>query len=838
MDKVFFSKNNFNILKNVIQKVINDEYNINVNEHFNQDIFMTMDYVGSNVSNDPPQGYSMNKYIELMNKKVLNLCLPKIKENINNNVIESEQNNTNNNRTNIQDYTFDNSGNSNNEFDPVLEPPQMTSHAGDLEDDYSQMHSMREDHIPQDMNPQNNTQIIEKGFNSQDKYNKIIEDRGLSNIPKPRSQINEFFEQSNNLTNTHNQETILVKNNDNLSKSIEQFENINKEMNDKMDKKVKNIDTNIATNNNIDKLIVNNEIRPVKEDFNISIANKRNDSVIINNKEVYNQHEIFRKKDEETLKQLDIINESRNKIDSSYPVIMPPKNKLKKKNYFVTIDSINRDLVKYPNCNNFKINFAPTSDDYDHKIITDGTIRPKTMSLEEYFKKHVLLEGKIKISGNSDGAYISRTFDNVRSVECVQVIVPNTKVYVGGNKPSRYNTSTKEFNKDFRSGRFGPVYDDCMGIGKSILDEPYVLLKIDELESPYYGTNIANSTSFAKLVYDGDFGRLESFLKLRTADHDEIYEYDPTTLGKLNSFTLSLRKFNNILYNFGQDKIHVESIKGPFLTVTCDEEKDEEKKECNDDVKCCNVKRYYFKISISCMHEDYKKSCCDNGISGNIINGSGHGIKPGDLIYLFNTNICSLENRIKFNLDKIDLEINNIDNSSNKSTFKLKIITLLNKDIENSEDNLWIADYIDFNQINFKTSNIIEFIFKNGSKSQYTIIEFINNKEIKLEYKEGIEIDESIDIEDIKYLNYYVKKLNGILNEDPHSLNYKGGINVISICDNKSFIVETYGENSQLNIESYFKNDMFFIQHNKQLSYTFKITTLEKNTEILDSRLN
>ena len=202
MDKVFFSKNNFNILKNVIHKVINDEYNININEHFNQDIFMTMDYVGSNVSNNPPQGYSMNKYIELMNKKVLNLCLPKIKENINNNLIESEQNNSNNsnmnNRTNIQEYTFDNSGNPNNNFDPVLEPPQMTSNTGDLEEDYSQMHTMREDHIPQDMNPQNNTQIIEKGFNSQEEYNKLVEERGLSNIPKSRSQINEFFEQSNN----------------------------------------------------------------------------------------------------------------------------------------------------------------------------------------------------------------------------------------------------------------------------------------------------------------------------------------------------------------------------------------------------------------------------------------------------------------------------------------------------------------------------------------------------------------------------------------------------------------------------------------------------------------
>ena len=101
-----------------------------------------------------------------------------------------------------------------------------------------------EDHIPQDMNPQNNTQIIEKGFNSQEEYNKLIEDRGLSNIPKSRSQINEFFEKSNNLTNIQNQETILVTNNDNLSKSIEQFESINKEMNDQKDKDVKDIDTN------------------------------------------------------------------------------------------------------------------------------------------------------------------------------------------------------------------------------------------------------------------------------------------------------------------------------------------------------------------------------------------------------------------------------------------------------------------------------------------------------------------------------------------------------------------------------------------------------------------
>ena len=42
-----------------------------------------MDYVRSNVSNEPPKGMSLKKYIELMNKKVLNVCLPQISKNIN-----------------------------------------------------------------------------------------------------------------------------------------------------------------------------------------------------------------------------------------------------------------------------------------------------------------------------------------------------------------------------------------------------------------------------------------------------------------------------------------------------------------------------------------------------------------------------------------------------------------------------------------------------------------------------------------------------------------------------------------------------------------------------------
>ena len=268
----------------MLQKAINDEFNINIGEKFNQQLYLTMDYVRSNVSNEPPNGMSLNKYIELMNKKVLNVCLPEISKNINNQNNQNTYKNNNINkyfqeqeqtRNGYQNYTFDNTGMPNEQFDPVLEPPQMTGQTGDLEEAYSQMHSMREDQIPDELNPQKMTQNVNNFSNqSMHSFEQVLQERGLELNQKPKSQINEFFEKSNNLTNINQQNSNLVENYSNITKSLEEYEQINNKLNDK----VKIIETeNTEVNNNkenLEKIIPDKNINPVVEDFNISISTK------------------------------------------------------------------------------------------------------------------------------------------------------------------------------------------------------------------------------------------------------------------------------------------------------------------------------------------------------------------------------------------------------------------------------------------------------------------------------------------------------------------------------------------------------------------------------------
>ena len=106
---------------------------------------------------------------------------------------------------------------------------------------------------------------------------------------------------------------------------------------------------------------------------------------------------------------------------------------------------------------------------------------------------------------------------------------------------------------------YGPKYTSDTGVAVSILNEPYLLLEIDEISGPYEGTNDANSNAFAKLVLSSDwkrdyyFSQISSFVYMSTAGK-ETYNYNPTNLGTLDKMTLRLKKYDNDLYEFGNDK--------------------------------------------------------------------------------------------------------------------------------------------------------------------------------------------------------------------------------------------------------------------------------------------
>lgn len=91
----FHSGQNVDVIKESIQDVIHKELNIKGNfiDKYNDGLKETMKYVESKVSKEIPPGLSEDEYIYMMNKKVQNIVLPLIKENLMKNpkVIEEEK---------------------------------------------------------------------------------------------------------------------------------------------------------------------------------------------------------------------------------------------------------------------------------------------------------------------------------------------------------------------------------------------------------------------------------------------------------------------------------------------------------------------------------------------------------------------------------------------------------------------------------------------------------------------------------------------------------------------------------------------------------------------------
>lgn len=91
----FHSAQNVDVIKESIQDTIRKDLNIKGNfiDKYNDGLKETMKYVESKVSKEIPPGLSEDEYIYMMNKKVQNIVLPLIKENLMKNpkVIEEEK---------------------------------------------------------------------------------------------------------------------------------------------------------------------------------------------------------------------------------------------------------------------------------------------------------------------------------------------------------------------------------------------------------------------------------------------------------------------------------------------------------------------------------------------------------------------------------------------------------------------------------------------------------------------------------------------------------------------------------------------------------------------------
>lgn len=174
----------------------------------------------------------------------------------------------------------------------------------------------------------------------------------------------------------------------------------------------------------------------------------------------------------------------------------------KEKVYYISIDSNDRDIKKWENPNSYQINFEPNSFSNNEKML----------------------------------GFINRSFNNVKSVELIEAIIP-----IQSNNGDNYNLL------------------------------PYILLEVEELGSVYEGTNDYTSQTFSKLVFDkviGSYRYSSNNLSIEKIFNPRI---------ALNKLTVRFRKPNGKLYNFGDymtnpDIVNMGNIKpNNILTfkITC-----------------------------------------------------------------------------------------------------------------------------------------------------------------------------------------------------------------------------------------------------------------------------
>jgi len=202
---------------------------------------------------------------------------------------------------------------------------------------------------------------------------------------------------------------------------------------------------------------------------------------IMNNMNIYENHKWKKNDTKEFVARLNRFienTESNIKLSKFNPSNHLFERETKEIDYFITIDSKDRYRKNWPNPNHYQIIFDPINQPL-----------------------------------NENTGYISKSFNNVKSVELIEAIIPKN------------NINGTDFNK-----------------------LPYIFLDVDELGTNYQGTNNNISKSFAQLIFNKTIGE---FRYCKFKDQNRIKKlFNPRIA--LTKLTIKFVQPNGELYNFGE----------------------------------------------------------------------------------------------------------------------------------------------------------------------------------------------------------------------------------------------------------------------------------------------
>jgi hypothetical protein len=801
----FNSEINKNAIKSIINEKIIEKYNYKINNNYDSMITETMDYVLSQVSSKPPKGVSNQEYLFLMNKKVYDLVYPVIDKSVTSNnkkkSVNIIENKNNNNIVNPHDKKTNISIND-NLFDPVLiknyETQALMDYpkpgASKISNEVSTMQMKKIESDRSTLTPKLKpidfsikTTNEDKGINMK-MYNEL-----LTSYNTQVNSMNTFETQQKNINENivNIGEDQLLNNDQNMYTPIDLLKNkketnnffeVNDNSTNDINSLLKNLENNVAFNrNDIETFVsyndnIESESSSKKlldyKDINIGTSNNFN-----NDLNTYNINQIPSLEFSGTLQKS--------------PVLLEPKFKLVEKKYYIIFDSKYRDLELYPLPVSFQVKFAPASNNYIYNTYYDsyGTL---------------ILSGKEIVYASDTQINIQETFDNIKSIKCTYASVPTNVIWYASQ---------------------GPQVSE-LGIPRSIYCDPYVYLVIPEIKGPYRGGNTLVSNAFSKLGVNESSnvsGRIISnYFTALTCNSSEVFLYDPVINGKIDKMTLKMFNKYGQLYDFGIDKLYIESFQEGTTQLNG---------YCGDPY----LSTSFF---IQSKNSDYISYCAQyyKNVPCDLINS--HPVRESNKLYFYSTlpnvdQIVFLENNIY--ISKVKINPNKTINLylSYKKVIdgKEKIISVSLRDIipgGNDNNNLLFKDYL-----------IIIYDNKNNKYYYLSIVSFTDNYVIV--NKDSLPVYPKYD-----KLKVGIGKKNYRGNSDSEldSLFCTYGFIVLNIGIDKqnNFKIEINFPYNQL--PQYIKDghytpgDIFLIQDKMQISYNFEITTMVKDYIKVDSNIN
>jgi len=771
INKLFYSSNNKNAIKSVINEDIETSFNIKINNNYDDMINETMEYVLSQVSSTPPKGMKEQEYLFLMNKKVYDIITPVIKTsakktNLNLNPIQKININTDKKNNSLSDTIFDPLLLKNYENPPIMDYPKpgIVNNNENIDLKIKSLENERSVLTPK-IRPIDFTIKTEKNNNTTQLYNELLTNynqqvNSLTDFENSQKNINEKIERIE-----ENELSYYDKNN--LYTPIDLLQNKNQTKNffqtDNLKDITKDISKNIAYNRNDIETFINNDFNHEPGDFN------------------------------ETTSQ---ITNQRAEFSSVFPknesiMLDEPSFKLIEKNFFVIFDSADRDLYEYPNPNSFQVKFSPAGNN---------------LKFESYYDNYntLILNEKTVVYGDGSKASINETFDNINNISCKCVNVPTNIIYIGSKDPQITHT----------------------GIPLNIYKNSYLYLVIPELRGPYRGGNLLAYNSFAKLLIDygtnaNQIGTLSlsNFTTLKTADYNENFIYDPVTAGKIDKMTLNLVNKNGKPYNFGIDKLFIERFS--------------EGKEIYNGY--CGEKYTSTIIKIQNKNDEYIKYCSLYYKTGLCDYLNSHPIIGGDLLYFYDT--LPTNEQVAFLEDYIKISKIKYIKKNNQIQLYLHYLKIIDNEEKNINVNLkYIIPGVDINNY-----YIVLFDTK-SNKYYYLRVQSMSNEYIVLDYPENL--PQFKNYQNIK-IGITKNNLRGYNNADLNSLFNNSGYNVIDVglTSDEQWNIEI--NFPYQNLPNYLKDpilckpgSIFLIQEKMQISYTFTITIMTKDYGEIKSQLN